>query len=82
MMVGLPDSTKIDEINTAKELIKLKPKIVRIYPVLVVKNTKLEEQYNNGEYIPLPLIQAVEISKELVNMFNSKKTQKIQSKNN
>ena len=72
MMVGLPDSTKIDEINTAKELIKLKPRIVRIYPVLVVKNTKLEEQYNKGEYIPLPLIQAVETSKELVNMFNSK----------
>ena len=30
MMIGLPESTKQDEINTAKELIKLKPKIVRI----------------------------------------------------
>ena len=26
MMVGLPESTRIDEINTAKALIKLKPK--------------------------------------------------------
>ena len=42
MMVGLPESTRIDEINTAKALIKLKPKMVRIYPVLVIKNTKLE----------------------------------------
>ena len=30
MMVGLPESTRIDEINTAKQLIKLKPKMVRI----------------------------------------------------
>ena len=37
MMVGLPESTRIDEINTAKSLIKLKPKMVRIYPVLIRK---------------------------------------------
>ncbi len=73
MMVGLPESTRIDEINTAKALIKLKPKIVRIYPVLVVKATKLEKEYKEGSYEPLPLIQAIEICKELVNMFNKKK---------
>ena len=73
MMVGLPESTKIDELNTAKELIKLKPKMVRIYPVLVVKNTKLEEEYKKGVYEPLPLVQAVEICKDLVRMFVDKK---------
>ena len=73
MMVGLPESTKIDELNTAKELIKLKPKMIRIYPVLIVKNTKLEEEYNKGVYEPLPLVQAVEICKELVRMFVNKK---------
>lgn len=72
MMVGLPESTRIDEINTAKELIKLKPKMVRIYPVLVIKNTKLEKEYLEGKYIPLTVVQAVEISKELVKMFNKK----------
>ena len=55
MMVGLPESTRIDEINTAKALIKLKPKMVRIYPVLVVKGTKLEKEYEEGKYQPLPL---------------------------
>ena len=69
MMVGLPESTRIDEINTAKQLIKLKPKMVRIYPVLVIKNTKLEKDYLNGKYEPLPLVQAVETSKEIYNMF-------------
>ena len=73
MMVGLPESTKIDEINTAKALIKLKPKMVRIYPVLVIKNTKLEEEYKEGKYEPLPLVQAVETCKELVEMFVKKK---------
>lgn len=69
MMVGLPESTRIDEINTAKALIKLKPKMVRIYPVLVIKNTKLEKEYQKGEYQPLSIVQAVEICKELVRMF-------------
>lgn len=73
MMVGLPESTRIDEINTAKALIKLKPKMVRIYPVLVVKNTKLEEEYKTGKYEPLPLAKAIEICKELVRMFADKK---------
>lgn len=73
MMVGLPESTRLDEINTAKELIKLKPKMIRIYPVLVIKNTKLEKEYANGTYEPLQLNQAVETCKELVYLFNKKK---------
>lgn len=72
MMVGLPESTRIDEINTAKALIKLKPKMVRIYPVLVVKNTKLESMLNDGTYEPLSLVQAIEVCKELVRMFDDK----------
>lgn len=73
MMIGLPESTQIDEINTAKALIKLKPSMIRIYPVLVVKGTKLEKEYNEGIYEPLPLAQAIETSKILVRMFTDKK---------
>lgn len=72
MMVGLPESTRIDEINTAKALIKLKPKMVRIYPVLVIKGTKLEKEYQEGKYKPLSVVQAVETCKELVRMFDNK----------
>lgn len=72
MMVGLPESTKIDDINTAKALIKLKPKMVRIYPVLVIKGTQLEKDYQNGEYKPIALVQAVETCKELVRLFTEK----------
>ncbi len=73
MMIGLPESTKQDEINTAKELIKMKPKIVRIYPVLVIKDTELAEEYYNGEYTPLTVGQAVERCKDVVDLFNRNK---------
>ncbi len=73
MMVGLPESNKLDELNTAKDLIKLKPKMIRIYPVLVLKNTKLEKEYYSGEYEPLSIEQAVERCKELVYMFSKKR---------
>ena len=72
MMLGLPESTKIDEMKTAKDLIKLKPKMVRIYPVLVVKGTKLQEDFETGKYIPLTVNQAVDRSKEVVKMFQRK----------
>ena len=73
MMVGLPDSYPKDEIETAKKLIKLHPKMVRIYPVLVIKDTQLAKDFENGEYIPNTLEQAVETSAILLKMFNKKK---------
>lgn len=73
MMVGLPESTMLDELNTAKDLARLKPKIVRIYPVLVIKGTELEREYKNGIYEPLQLEQAVERCKELCYFFGKKK---------
>ena len=72
MMVGLPDSTRIDELNTAKDLAKLKPKIMRIYPVLVLKNTQLEKDYLDKKYEPLTVGQAVERCKELCYFFGKK----------
>ena len=77
MMIGLPESTKLDEINTAKALIKLKPKIVRIYPVLVIKNTPLAKEYERGEYIPLTVEQAVDRAKEIMQLFNNAKIEVI-----
>ena len=78
MMVGLPESTRLDEINTAKALIKLKPNTIKIFPVLVLKGTTLEKEYNNEKYVPLNLVQAVEICKEIVRMFWNKKIEILQ----
>ncbi|MBO5412824.1 MAG: radical SAM protein [Clostridia bacterium] len=73
IMIGLPESTRLDELNTAKDLAKLKPKIIRLYPVLIIKNTELEKEYLNKEYEPVTLNQAVEICKELSYFFEKKK---------
>lgn len=72
IMVGLPESTKLDEENTAKDLIKLRPKVIRIYPVLVLKGTKIAKEYENGEYEPLSIVQAVERCKSMVYQFHKK----------
>lgn len=68
--IGLPDSTRIDELNTARELAKLKPNRVRIYPMVVMKNTDLEEEIKKERYEPLTINQAVERCKEVVYEFN------------
>lgn len=68
--IGLPDSTKFDELNTAKELSKLKPNKVRIYPMVVVRKTNLEEELKRGRYEPLTLNQAIERCKETIYEFN------------
>ncbi len=59
VMVGLPESTMEKEIATMKKCIELKPEIVRIYPVYVLKESKLWDMYENKEYTPLELEDAV-----------------------
>ena len=73
MMVGLPESTRLDELRTAKDLAKLRPKIIRIYPVLVIKNTELEDEFKKGDYEPISLEQAIETCKDLCYFFKKKK---------
>lgn len=59
VMVGLPKSTMEKEMYTMEKCIELKPDIVRIYPVYVLKESKLWEMYETYEYVPLELEDAV-----------------------
>ena len=77
MMIGLPGSTRIDEINTAKAIVKLKPKVARITPIYIIKGTELEEEYNEERYQPLTEMQGVEICKELVRLLADKDVETI-----
>lgn len=77
LMVGFPDSTKIDEMESVKYLMRFRPKVIRIYPVLVIDGTDLAVAYKNKEYEPLTLTQAVERSKELIYILNKKKIKAI-----
>ncbi len=69
LMIGLPgDSCDLD-MDTARKVIALKPDFVRIYPTLVVDNTELADQYASGDYRPLDLEEAVDISALMLTMF-------------
>jgi histone acetyltransferase (RNA polymerase elongator complex component) len=69
MMLGLPKDNLQKDLYTANEIIKLKPDFVRIYPTLVIKETKLEEDFYKGLYKPLSLDDALAYSKELYELF-------------
>ncbi len=69
MMIGLPKDTLEKDIKTCLEFVKLNPYCVRIYPTLVIKDTYLEKQFINGEYTPLELEEAVDISSILLMIF-------------
>jgi len=69
MMIGLLGDTREKSIYTAKEFVKLKPYCVRIYPTLVIKDTYLEKLYYRKLYKPLSLGEAIDISTDLVMLF-------------
>ncbi|HLR35840.1 MAG TPA: radical SAM protein [Tissierellales bacterium] len=69
MMVGLPKDTKEKSLYTAKQIASQRPDCVRIYPTLIIKDTYLEKLYLNGNYIPLSLEEAVNISTDLLLLF-------------
>lgn len=50
MMTGLYGSTEADERETFRKILEIHPDTVRIYPVVILKNTKLGELYQSGEY--------------------------------
>lgn len=69
MMVGLYQSTESDDYFTMCEIASLKPDTVRIYPVVVLKNTLLGELYQSGRYKLYDFDKAVEICANMLYMF-------------
>lgn len=69
-MLALPGDTLEKSIFTAKEFVNLSPEIVRIYPTLVVKNTKLEQMHLDKTYVPLTLDEGVRWAKEVLKIYN------------
>ena len=65
IMPGLLDDTRETILKTAAESICLKPDFLRVYPCLVVKDTKLYELFKAGEYAPMTIDEAVSICKSI-----------------
>ncbi|HEY5575947.1 MAG TPA: radical SAM protein, partial [Clostridiaceae bacterium] len=71
IMLGLPGDNFLKDIRTTEQVIKLRPDICRIYPALTIKDTPMEKLYNQGEYTPYTMKEAVGISKIIYSMLVS-----------
>lgn len=69
MMIGLPNGTLQNEIQTAKEICTLGVSAVRIYPTVVFYGTPLCDMMQNGVYTPLTLREAVTRSAAVFGVF-------------
>lgn len=64
MMPGLPGSTPerdLEGFRTVFEDPRFRPDMLKIYPTLVIKGTRLHEWWKRGEYNPLSTEEAVEL---------------------
>ncbi len=59
IMPGLPGSTKENDYETAKKVVEIKPHMVRIYPTLIINNTKLEKMYLKKDFSPMTLEESI-----------------------
>lgn len=71
IMIGLPLDTPAKARYTAAEVVKLGADFARIYPVCVFYGTQLYDMYKRGEYMPLDVETAVEISKDVMKILES-----------
>jgi len=72
MMLGLPGDS-VEKVNyTADEFIRISPHFVRIYPVLVIKDTGLESLFKSKVYEPWSVEKTVEASKDIFVKFARK----------
>ena len=69
MMTGLPLDNMEKCMYTARRFSELGAKESRIYPTVVLRGTKLAKMYENGEYIPQSVEEAVDISARVYRLF-------------
>lgn len=68
-MTGLPGASYESDLHTAEKIIELKPKLVRIYPTVVIRDTFLHKMYENGRYIPPTIDETVDLCAKLMLMY-------------
>ncbi len=65
MMVGLPGDNETGALTSAQKIIDLRPDFVRIYPTVVIANSRLAGWYQSGDYTPLSLAEGVTLVKKI-----------------
>ncbi|MCI8647216.1 MAG: radical SAM protein [Firmicutes bacterium] len=65
LMLGLPTDSPEKCLYSARETVKIKPSLARLYPTVVIQDTALMELYKKGLYTPLTTEEAVSTAKEM-----------------
>jgi histone acetyltransferase (RNA polymerase elongator complex component) len=73
MMVGLPGDDETKSLTTAHRIADLFPDFVRIYPTVVLANSRLAIWYQKGKYKPWSLERCVTFVTKLYLLFKNKK---------
>lgn len=69
MMTGLYKSTIKKDYETAEKIVKLCPETVRIYPTVVLENTKLSSLFKTGDYTLCDFDDMVSLCGEILLLF-------------
>lgn len=77
LIIGLPGDSQEKAIETCEKIIKLQPDFVRIYPLLVLRDTELQNMLNQGKYRPWTVDEVVLTAKVMLNRFNKAKIEVI-----
>lgn len=59
LMVGLPKQDWYSIVDTAKQLSTIRPDLLRIYSLLVLPHTPLQQEFASGSFLPLPLSSCI-----------------------
>ena len=65
LMIGLPGDSAESCIMSARKTAELEPSLARLYPTIVLDDTKLYDMYVCGQYSPLTREEAVYRTKEM-----------------
>lgn len=75
--IGLPESTLVDDLNTIKQVMKLRPIQVSLILCNSDYNKYVNELYETEEFIPLSKVQLVERIKDIMVLLSKYKVEKI-----
>ena len=76
-ILGLPESTVADDLNTIRQVIKLKPEEMTLIPCNADYNKNVERLYEQNEFTPLSKIQLIERLKESIKLITHTKIRNI-----
>jgi histone acetyltransferase (RNA polymerase elongator complex component) len=71
LMCGLPGETRRSFTQSCRQAAMLRPSLVRIYPLLVLRGTALARDYEAGRFQPLSLGEAVSWCQEALALFEA-----------